>query len=188
MTIAKSEVEAYEHIRRNLRALQWSVKNPSLGTGGQVWTQNQCFGHPEIKAALGLLRPENIVKLSETLLWIIEAKASRKDLDVAVDEAKNIYAKPINALKGASVSALLATGIAGDEETGYIARTMIRISGKWRVVTINGQEATGLLSPDDIRTLLDGGGSDIHEFAPPPGAIRGSRRTYQRPTPPRGHQ
>ena len=109
-SVAKSEVEAYEYIRRNLRSLQWIVKNPSLGTGGQVWTQNQCFGHPEIKAALKLLRPENIIKISESLLWIIEAKASRKDLDKAVDEARNLYAKPINALKVASVSVALATG------------------------------------------------------------------------------
>ena len=164
-SVVKSEVEAYEYIRRNLRSLQWIVKNPSLGTGGQVWTQNQCFGHPEIKAALKLLRPENIVKISESLLWIIEAKASRKDLGKALDEAQNLYAKPINALKG-SVSAVLATGVAGDEETGYIARTTIRLNGKWRVVTINGQEATGLLSTDDVRTLLEDGGSDIHEFSP----------------------
>ena len=165
-SVAKSEVEAYEYIRRNLRSLQWIVKNPSLGTGGQVWTQNQCFGHPEIKAALKLLRPENIIKISESLLWIIEAKASRKDLDKAVDEAQNLYAKPINALKAASVSVALTTGVAGDEETGYIARTMIRLDRTWRVVTINGQEATGLLSTDDVRTLLKDGGSDIHEFAP----------------------
>ena len=167
MAVAKSEVEAYEHIRSNLRSLHWSVKNPSLGTGGQVWTQNQCFGHPEIKAALGLRRPENIVKISESHLWIIEAKASRKDLGKAVDEAKNLYAKPINSLDGASVSAVLATGIAGDEETGYIARTVIRLGAKWRAVTINGKEATGLLSPDDVQALLESGSSDIREFAPP---------------------
>ena len=178
MSTAKSEVETYEHIRSNLRSLQWIVKNPSLGTGGQVWTQNQCFGHSEIKAALGLLRPENIVKISESLLWIIEAKASRKDLEKAVDEARNLYAKPINALKGASVSAVLATGIAGDEEAGYIARTIIRLGRKWRVVTINGQEATGLLSTDDVRTLMENGGSDIHEFSPPPVAVRLSCRTH----------
>ncbi|MBA4179200.1 MAG: DNA methyltransferase [Anaerolinea sp.] len=163
---AKSEVEAYDYIRRQLRELQWRVRNPSLGTGGQVWTQNQCFSHPEIKAALGLLRPENIVKLTERYLWIIEAKAERRQLAAAVDEAVNLYSKPINDLKG-SVEALLATGIAGDEEAGYIARTMIRTKGKWRVVTINGQEATGLLAPDDVRALIDSGESDIHEFAPP---------------------
>ena len=165
--LGRSEVEAYDHIRRQLRDLQWVVRNPSLGTGGQVWTQNQCLSHPEIKAALKQLRPENIVKLSERLLWVIEAKASRSQLDQAVDEALNLYCKPINERPGGALEAALATGIAGDEEAGYIARTMIRLNGKWQVVTINGQEATGLLSPNDIRTLLSGGDSDIHEFAPP---------------------
>jgi len=165
-TLAKSEVEAYDYIRRQLRELQWVVKNPSLSTGGQVWTQNQCLSHPEIKAALGLQRPENVVKLSEHLLWVIEAKASLKQLDQAVDEAQDLYAKPINDLKG-GIEAVLATGIAGDEDSGYIARTMILLGGKWQVVTINRQEATGLLSPEDVRTLLDGGTADIGEFAPP---------------------
>ena len=62
---------------------------------------------------------------------------------------------------------ILATVIAGDEEAGYIARTMIRLGRKWRVVTINGQEATGLLSTDDVRILIENGCSDIHEFSPP---------------------
>ncbi len=46
-----TEVEAYGFIRERLRALEWIVKNPSLATGGQVWTQNQCLSHPEIKQA-----------------------------------------------------------------------------------------------------------------------------------------
>ena len=166
-SVSRSEVEAYEHIRRNLRSLTWIVKNPSLGTGRQVWTQNQCLSHPEIKAAFGLLRPENVVKLSERLLWVIEAKASRTDLDKAVDEAQNEYAERINALTGATVRAVLATGIAGDEDSGYIAQTMIRLDGEWQPVTMNGQEATGLLSPGDVRTLMESGTADIHEFAPP---------------------
>ena len=120
-----------------------------------------------LKLHLGGCDRRTIVKLSERFLWIIEAKASRKDLEKAVEEAQDLYAKPINALRGATVSAILATGIAGDEETGYIARTMIRLDDKWRAVTINGQEATGLLSTDDVRTLLESGGSDIREFAPP---------------------
>ncbi len=28
-----------------------SVSNESLNTGGQVWTQNQCLSHPEMKKA-----------------------------------------------------------------------------------------------------------------------------------------
>jgi type I restriction enzyme M protein len=162
-----TEVEAYDFIRRRLRELEWVVKNPSLNTGGQVWTQNQCFAHPEIKRALGLTRPENIIKLRENAVWVIEAKPLRKQLAQAVDEAVNFYSKAINKECGKKLQALIASGVAGNEESGYLVKTMICLGGKWRVVTINGHDATGLLSPIDVKTLLTNGESDIHEFAPP---------------------
>ena len=67
---------------------------------GQVWTQNQCLAHEHIKTALGATRPENIVKVSENALWVIEAKASRKELSKALDEATDFYAQKINDVPG----------------------------------------------------------------------------------------
>lgn len=163
--LSTTEVEAYGHIRRQLRELGWVVKNPSLNTGGQVWTQNQCLSHPVMKEAFGKKRPENVVKVSESVVWIIEAKAERKQLDQAVSEAADFYAKPINDL-GKGLKAALATGVAGDEESGYVARTKIRIDGAWQTVTINGQEATGLLTAKDVHFLVDKQTSDVHEFSP----------------------
>ncbi len=163
---ARTEVEAYGFIRTELKELGWIVKNPSLGAGGQVWTQNQCLSHPTIKAALGQYRPENIVKLSESHLWVIEAKAARKDIDKAVNEALDYYSKPINDLN-ADVEAFIASGVAGDEADGYIIKTFIRLDGAWETVTINGQDATGFLSPSDARFLLENEASDIREFSPP---------------------
>lgn len=112
---AETEVEAYDFIRRQLRDLGWVVKNPNVNTGGQVWTQNQCLGHPDIKAAFGAIRPENIVKVRENALWVIEAKASRKQLAKAIEEAQDFYCKRINDRPGA-LRAILATGVAGTEE------------------------------------------------------------------------
>lgn len=164
---ADTEVEAYEFIRRQLRDLGWNVKDPTRTGNGQVWTQNQCLADPHLKSAFGQVRPENVVKLSERLVWVIEAKASRKDLAKAVDEATGFYCKKINSSRG-QYEAVLATGIAGNEDgAGYLSRTMIRLNGRWTVVTINKQEATGLLSPDDVRKLFEAGGADIHEFTPP---------------------
>lgn len=161
-----TEVEAYDFIRQDLRDLRWVVKNPSLRTGGQVWTQNQCLSHPEIKQALGAMRPENIVKISERFVWVIEAKSTRKDLGKAIDEAINDYAKKINDAPG-TLRAILASGVAGNEAAGYLIKTKIRINGKWIPVTINGQEATGLLSPESVRFLVENDSSDIHDYAPP---------------------
>jgi type I restriction enzyme M protein len=164
--VSDTEVEAYEFIRQQLRDLGWIVKNPSRSGEGQVWTQNQCLADEHIKATLDKVRPENIVKLSEKSVWVIEAKRDRKQLDQALDEAVNFYGKKINAAKG-GLRAVLATGVAGTEDSGYLMRTKVRIDGRWHVVTINKQEATGLLSPEDVRTLLENGDSDVHEFTPP---------------------
>lgn len=167
--ILPTEVEAYGHIRRQLKELGWVVKNPSLNTGGQVWTQNQCLSHPILKAAFGKKRPENIVKISESNIWVIEAKAKRKQLDQAVSEATDYYAKMVNNLGTLSnFSAVIASGVAGDEETGYVASTKIYLDGVWRTITINGQEATGLLSQKDVHFLLSQNTWDIHEFTPSP--------------------
>lgn len=164
--VTDTEVDAYIFIRQQLSDLGWVVKNPSRSGDGQVWTQNQCLAHEHIKAALDRKRPENIVKLSEKYVWVIEAKRSRKQLDQAIDEAVDFYAKLINDTPG-KVRAVLATGVAGTEDSGYLMRTKVRIDGKWHIVTINKQEATGLLSPDDVRKLLDSEVSDVHEFTPP---------------------
>lgn len=162
----KTEVEAYEFIRQQLRELGWIVRSPNSRKGGQVWTQNECFAHPEIKRAFGRVRPENVVKLSESSVWVIESKAHRKDLAVALKEAKEDYCKRINDQRG-SLTARLATGVAGTEDHGYSIRTHILLDGKWNEVTINGQAATGLLSPSQVAPLLRGKTSDIHDFLPP---------------------
>jgi type I restriction enzyme M protein len=161
-----SEVEAYGFIRDQLRDLGWIVKDPTKSGGGQVWTQNQCLADPHMKAAFLKVRPENVVKLSEKYVWIIEAKATRKELSKAFAEATDFYSEKINGTKG-QYKALLASGVAGNEQDGYLVRTAIRIDGKWHTVTINKHEATGLLSPTDVATLLKDGGPDVSEFAPP---------------------
>lgn len=168
LPLSQTEVEAYGFIREQLRDLGWSVKNPSLSTEGHVWTQNQCLSEEQFKLALGAKRPENIVKLSESTVWIIEAKASIRQIEEAVDEAVNYYARQINAACPPSgLRAVLASGVAGNDQTGYIVRTKVLLRGRWHSVTINRQEATGLLSPDDARRLIASNSADIHEFAPP---------------------
>src|SRR5208282_2431042 len=154
---AESEVEAYAFIRQQLRDLGWIVKDPSKGGSGQVWTQNQCLADPHLKLAFGLIRPENVVKLSEKFLWVIEAKSSQKDLQTALSEATEFYCDKINNTIG-QYKAILATGVAGNQEAGYLMRTAICLDGKWHTVTINKQEATGLLSPDNVGVLLKEGG------------------------------
>jgi type I restriction enzyme M protein len=154
-----TEVEAYAFILEQLREVGWRVKNPSRHAEGQVWTQNQCFAEPALKAAFGLLRPENLVKLSENQVWVIEAKRTHAQLDQAIGEAEEDYAELINA--GGVFTAPLITGVAGNAEAGYEVRTKLLVGDAYETVTINGRAATGLLSPDVVAQLLAAGDPEI---------------------------
>src|SRR5438445_68818 len=90
-----SEVHAYGFIKDDLKERGWDVRNPSRHLSGQVWTQNECLADPEIGAQLGLDKPENVVKVSESVLWVIEAKNEHRKLSKALTEAED-YAKKIN--------------------------------------------------------------------------------------------
>lgn len=161
-----TEVDAYAYIRERLKDSGWNIKNPSRHPMGQVWTQNQCLSDPGIRERLGAKRPENIIKISETKLWVIEAKANRKDLELALSEAVDYYSERIN--ECGPYRAIIASGVAGNEDTGlYLVKNKIRIDGVWHTVTINRQDATSLLSPKDVATLLSQNTSDISDFAPP---------------------
>ena len=110
-------------------------------------------------------RPENVVKLSESHLWVIEAKAARHHIGRAYNEAKD-YADRVNALV-ADTEAKIITALAGNDTDGYTVNTYINLNGAWEQVTINDQPTTGLLAPDDARHLLETDTSDVSDFTPP---------------------
>lgn len=159
---AESEVEAYHFIRDRLKEIGWKVRNPESVAGGQVWTQNQCLSNPEIKKCLGATRPENIVKLAETKLWVIEAKNNRALLKKAIHEAENDYARKI--IAGKVLSVPLITGVAGNDDSGYDVQTRLLVKGVYETVTINGIETTGFLDEATVATLLLTGKSDIADY------------------------
>ena len=162
----RTEVDAYVYIKKQLKDMGWDTRNPTTNPRGQVWTQNQCLAHPIIKAAWGAKRPENVVKLSEQELWVIEAKADRRDIGEADDEARDYYAKRINDLNS-SIKVKLATGLAGNDDEGWTVHNYVNLDGSWSRVTINNQATTGFLTPADIRVLLESNSNDIRDFTPP---------------------
>src|ERR1035438_9637165 len=90
-----TEVDAYIFIKENLKALGWDTRNPARNGSGQVYTQNECLSNPEIKKLLGLERPENIVRINDETLWVIESKRSHAELNSAVTEGED-YADKLN--------------------------------------------------------------------------------------------
>jgi len=149
-----SEVDAYAFIKENLKLLGWDVRNPGRHPSGQVYTQTECHAQPAVKAALGLDRPENIVKITDTIFWVIEAKRTRKELDKAVAEAES-YAEAIN--EGGVIKALFVSGVAGNRTDSYLVRTRFMIDGKYRSITFNGKNITSLISPEVARTVMESG-------------------------------
>ena len=108
-----TEVDAYIFIKRKLAELGGNTRNPERNDEGQVWTQNECLSNPYIKRWLGTKRPENIVKVSESVLWVIEAKRSHGQVDEALEEAQD-YAAKLN--KGTRKRVRIVSGVAGNAE------------------------------------------------------------------------
>ena len=154
-----SETHAYQFIKDELRLLGWAVRNPERSDDGQVWTQQECLYDDAIKDALGLLHPENIVKVAEDTLWVFEAKPQHTQLEEALEGAEKKYADKFKGNKTYSVRFI--TGVAGSDIDSYLVRTKFFDGAAWVTVTLNGVATTGLLSQSTLQTILQTGNPDI---------------------------
>ncbi|GAA4024733.1 hypothetical protein GCM10022212_22960 [Actimicrobium antarcticum] len=140
----------------------WNTRNPSKGNNGQVYTQQECLDHPELAAGLKRQRPEYVVKVHEDVFWIIEAKGTHEKIDDAYNEALG-YAKDVN--KSKIVKARLITGVAGNDDDGYLVNTaFLHLDGRVSPVKYNNRKITGFLSPDQARYLSDNDTADLNEL------------------------
>ena len=77
---------------------------------------------------LGDTKPENIVKISETIYYLIESKNERNKVNLALKEAREDYAEIIN--RSNKIKVLFITGIAGNNIEGFIAKSQFFQNGK----------------------------------------------------------
>jgi type I restriction enzyme M protein len=157
-----SEVDAYAFIKEYLRFQGWDIKNPNRNLSGQVYTQNECLDHPEIKKYLSLKRPENIVKISESEYYIIEAKRERNQIDKALREAENDYAREIN--KSRLIKSKIISGVAGNSTDDFVVKSKYYKDGEFHPILINGKEITGFVSPLIARILLESDSPEIEDL------------------------
>jgi type I restriction enzyme M protein len=157
-----TEVDAYIFIKENLKALGWDTRNPERSEGGQVYTQNECLSNPEISKLLGLERPENLVRINDEILWVIEAKRSHAELDKAIREGED-YADKLN--RGRAFKAKFVSGVAGNSTDSFLIKSFYRPNGHYSPIVMNGVETSGLLSPDLCRIILE---TNKPEIADPP--------------------
>ena len=156
-----TEKNAYAYINVTLKDLGWDTRNPNKYPEAHVYTDNQALGHPELKKGLDKQRPENVVKVTETRFWIIEAKSSRKQLEQAVGEAED-YARDIN--QKSAVQAVLITGVAGNDDEGYLITNRYLYQGQFKDITNNGETLTGLLSPEIASRIVTDDTPDLEDL------------------------
>lgn len=148
-----SEFNSYVFIKNELKDLGWNIRNPNRDPSGEVYTQQECLDNPEIGANLGRQKPENVIKVRENTFWVIEAKPTPNDLDIAYREAAD-YASVIN--RSRIIKALFISGVAGNDIDGYIVQTgFIQPNGNPINITYNDRPITSLLSKEQAQFLAD---------------------------------
>lgn len=155
-----TEVDCYIYIKERLKELGWDTRNPEVSPEGQVYTQNECLSNPEIKRWLNLDRPENVVKVNEDTLWVIEGKSKQLLMDQALLEAKD-YATKLNHSK--RFKAMFISGVAGNNSESFLVKTLYFDGNNFVYVKLNGIEATALLTSDQINTILETNEPDIKD-------------------------
>ena len=124
-------------------------------------TQGECLKHPEIKKYLDQSKPENIIEVTPSIFYVIEAKNERNKLDQALQEAKECYADNIN--KSTIIKCLFITGIAGNDEEGFVAKSEYYQDGVWSPIKENGIAVTGLLSVTQTEVILSQKSGEIKD-------------------------
>lgn len=147
-----SEVDAYAYIKNQLEKLGWNVRNPARVQDGEVYKQNEGLANSDIKECLNRDMPEAIVKLNEIECWIIESKRDKKEIDKALDEAKNQYAKKINTSN--KIKCVLISGIAGNDIDGFTVVNQYLKNGKWETILFNGNTKNTLLSKEQTTYII----------------------------------
>ena len=157
-----SEVRAYIYIKEQLKLLGWDTRNPSRHPDGEVYTQQECLSHPEIKKGLQSDRPENVIKLSDKYYWVIEAKANHNELHKALNEAKE-YSVAINA-NSTQIKAVIASGVAGNDADSYLIKSEFLNIKDWCSITINNKEISGLISKKIVLEIIRTQNPDIKDL------------------------
>jgi len=159
--VKNTEVDAYIFIKENLKQLGWDTRNPSRNPSGEVYTQNECLNHDEIKKQLGTKKPENVIKLSETLFWIIEAKRDHKNLDQALFEAED-YAKLIN--ESSIIKAVIISGVAGNQTDSFLIKSRYLKNGIFVPITINDKDISSLIPKEIAKSIIDSNNPSIKDL------------------------
>jgi type I restriction enzyme M protein len=151
-----SETRAESTLTELLKAQGWSLGRPPAGNllpkqEYRNWPNLAGAFAGQSKSGPGEAVPDYILtdNAAADILAVIEAKASREEIDQAVYEATEIYGK---GCIQAGFSPL-AMGIAGNFDDGFLVRVLKWMKTKWEYVTYDGEPIGWVPKPEDVDNL-----------------------------------
>ena len=147
-TDTRAEARCRYLIREIAQQKGWNTKHPNKG-GHFLEEQEIAAYFPD--SGLGLTKPDFIVCKNCLPLIVVEAKNEIRKIDNAVSEAI-AYAEAINAHGAYTIS--IVTGVAGEEDNGYLFRSLFFDGTSWVPLQAQGFELTSFPSVGEVNTAL----------------------------------
>ncbi|MBE6812403.1 MAG: SAM-dependent methyltransferase [Ruminococcaceae bacterium] len=126
----------------------WNIKHPQRG--GDFLEEQEIEDYfPD--TGLGKTKPDFLICKQYAPIIVVEAKNDLKKIETALSEAID-YANTINKYGNYSVS--IAIGVAGEEDNGYLFKTVILNDGEWIPLASHGFNLTSFPSVSEVETAL----------------------------------
>lgn len=126
----------------------WNIKHPQRG--GDFLEEQEIEDYfPD--TGLGKTKPDFLICKQYKPIIVVEAKNNLKKIETALSEAID-YANTINNHGNYFVS--IAIGVAGEEDNGYLFKTVILNDGEWIPLTSHGFSLTSFPSVSEVNTAL----------------------------------
>lgn len=126
----------------------WNIRHPQKGGD---FLEEQEIEDFLPRCGLDKKKPDFLVCKRQLPILVVEAKNDIKKIDRAVAEAVE-YSNRINAAGRYEIKA--AVGVAGEEDYGYLFKTVYWNGSKWQPLTSNGYELTGFPSVFEIEGAI----------------------------------
>ena len=126
----------------------WNIKHPQKG--GDFLEEQEIEDYfPD--TGLEKTKPDFLICKQYKPIIVVEAKNDLKKIETALSEAIE-YADAINNRGNYSVN--IAIGVAGEEDNGYLFKTVILNDGEWIPLTSHGFSLTSFPSVSEVETAL----------------------------------
>ena len=126
----------------------WNTKHPQRGG---VFLEEQEIEDYFPDTGLGKTKPDFLICRHDSPVLVVEAKNDLKKIEIALTEAID-YANSINNRGNYSVH--IAIGVAGEEDNGYLFKTVIFNGETWVPLTSHGFCLTSFPSVSEVETAL----------------------------------